>query len=115
MFGPNETLKALQDQALHHLQSVDFTTPMQQLDDVLEALIEVPTTQRRSDTDFARQAHAALDLLIYRARKLTRVVHTLTEHVSSGTGVLLPLPAPQPYPTRPEPHRETAVDSCTAA
>ena len=56
IFASNEQLKALEAQALHHLQSVDLTTPMKQLDAVLEALIEVPTKERRSDTDFARQA-----------------------------------------------------------
>jgi len=77
----NEQLKALEAQALQHLQSVDLITPMKQLDAVLEALIEVPTKERRSDTDFARQASVALDVLIRHTQRLSVCVDTLTEHV----------------------------------
>jgi hypothetical protein len=81
MYTANEQLKALKAQALQHLQSVDLITPMKQLDAVLEALIEVPTKERRSDTDFARQAAVALDMLVRHTHRLLVCVDTLTEHV----------------------------------
>jgi len=81
MYAANEQLQALEAQALQYLQSVDLTTPMQQLETVLETLIEVPAKERRSDTDFARQASMALDVLVNRTQRLAACVHTLTEHV----------------------------------
>jgi hypothetical protein len=81
MFATNERLRMLEKNALHHIESVDLATPMQQLHDVLEALIEVPTGQRRSDTEFARQASIALDILARHTQRLSAFVYTLTEHV----------------------------------
>lgn len=81
MHTGNEQLQALEAQALQYLQSVDLTTPMQQLETVLEALIEVPAKERRSDTAFARQASVALDMLVNHTQRLVACVHTLTEHV----------------------------------
>jgi hypothetical protein len=54
---------------------------MKQLDTVLQALIDIPTRERRSDTDFARQAAVALALLGEHARQLSACVRTLSEHV----------------------------------
>jgi hypothetical protein len=81
MLTSNQQLRALEAQALHCLDRVDLATPMQQLHDVLEALIEVPTGQRRSDTEFARQAAAALDMIVDRTERLAAFVYTLTEHI----------------------------------
>jgi hypothetical protein len=53
----------------------------------LQALIDIPTRERRSDTDFARQAAVALAMLGEHARQLSACVHTLSEHV------LCPVPA----------------------
>jgi hypothetical protein len=39
MYVCDNHLKVLEDNALHHLDSVDLLTPMRQLDDVLSALI----------------------------------------------------------------------------
>ena len=81
MFRTDSNLQALEDDALSHLQSVDFTTPIKQLDDVFAALIEVPTTERRADTDFAYQARAALDMLVNHTNQLAALVWTLGEYV----------------------------------
>jgi hypothetical protein len=90
MSTSHEQLKALEAQALQHLQSVDLTTPMQQLDAVLEALIEVPTRERRTNTDFARQASVALDVLVQYTQRLSACVYTLTEHVGSTAAPVSP-------------------------
>ncbi len=81
MLSLHANLQALEDNALSHLQSVDFTTPMKQLDEVFTALIEVPTTERRSDSDFAYQARAALDMLVNHTRQLAVLVQTVADHV----------------------------------
>jgi hypothetical protein len=86
MFTIEAPLQALEETALRHIQSVDLFTPMQQLDTVMQALIDIPTTERRADTDFSRQAAAALDMLSEHARQLAACVRTLSEHV------LCPLP-----------------------
>ena len=44
---------------------------MKQLDAVWQALIDIPTRERRADTDFARQAAVALALLGEHARQLS--------------------------------------------
>jgi hypothetical protein len=74
-------LHVLEAQALQHLHSVDLTTPMEQLVAVFEALIEVPTKERLSDTAFTRQAAVALEALRDRTRNLVTLVHVLSEHV----------------------------------
>ena len=90
MLEPNNTLKALQATALHHLDSVDLLTPMRQLDEVLAALIEVPTRERRTDTEFAQQAALSVDILIRHTHRLLDRVHTLTEHVSGSLALKVP-------------------------
>jgi hypothetical protein len=81
MFTIDAQLKALEETALLHIQSVDLFTPMKQLDVVLQALIDIPTAERRADTDFTRQAAVALDMLSAHARQLCACVRTLSEHV----------------------------------
>ena len=81
MLSRHPNLQALEDQALSHLQSVDFTTPMKQLDEVFATLIEVPTTERRSDSDFAHQARAALDMLVNHTRQLAVLLQTVADQV----------------------------------
>lgn len=84
MYASDNPTKCLEDNALHHLDSVDLLTPMRQLDDVMSALIEVPTRERRSDTEFARQVSVAVDMLILRTHRLVDRVHLLTEHVNGS-------------------------------
>jgi hypothetical protein len=86
MYAAVQPLQVLEAQALYHLQSVDLATPMEQLHAVFDALIEVPTRERRSDTAFTRQAAVALDTLLERTQTLAALVHLLTEHVS-GTAL----------------------------
>jgi hypothetical protein len=81
MFTTETQLQALEETALLHIQSVDLFTPMKQLDVVLQALIDIPTTERRADTAFARQAAVALEMLHAHARQLSACVQTLSEHV----------------------------------
>ena len=54
-----------------------------QLDQVFEALMHVPTKERRSDTAFALRAKIALDMLIHKTDKLTAYVQSLNEHVGA--------------------------------
>ena len=83
MFTTDVHLQVLEETALLHIQSVDLCTPMKQLDAVWQALIDIPTRERRADTDFARQAAVALAMLGEHARQLSAYVHTLSEHVLS--------------------------------
>jgi hypothetical protein len=83
MFTTDVHLQVLEETALLHIQSVDLCTPMKQLDAVWQALIDIPTRERRADTDFARQAAVALAMLGEHARQLSACVHTLSEHVLS--------------------------------
>lgn len=83
MSTSTESLRRLENQALQHLRSVDLALPMAQLQAVLEALLEVPTHTRRSDTAFARQAMGALDILLEHTRKLSAFVDLLTDHVGT--------------------------------
>ena len=85
MFTTETQLKALEETALLHIQTVDLFTPMKQLDVVLQALIDIPTTERRADTAFARQAAVALDMLRAHASQLSACVQTLSEHVLDPT------------------------------
>ena len=81
MITSPEMLDELEAKALRHLDSVDFLTPMRQLDGVLDALLEVPTWERRGDTDFARDAAVAVDRLVHHTQRLVQRLHTLSEHV----------------------------------
>jgi hypothetical protein len=83
MMAPLATLQSLESKALYHLQNVDFETPLHQLDQVFEALMHVPTRERRSDTAFALRAKIALDMLIHKTDKLAAYVHSLNEHVGA--------------------------------
>lgn len=85
MFTNDTSLQVLEETVLHHIQSVDLFTPMRQLDAILQALLDIPTTERRADTDFSRQAAVALDMLSAHARQLAGCVRTLSEHVPFAT------------------------------
>jgi 3-deoxy-D-arabino-heptulosonate 7-phosphate (DAHP) synthase class II len=77
MPNSSEAVKHLQATTLSHLHSVDLTTPMQQLHEVLTMLLEVPTFARQTDTDFTHQTSAALALLGARTRQLADAVEKL--------------------------------------
>jgi hypothetical protein len=81
MFTAETELRVLEESALQCIQSVDLFTPMKQLDVVLQALIDIPTTERRADTVFARQATVALETLDEHARQLSACVRMLSEHL----------------------------------
>ena len=83
MSALTQSLQVLEAQALHSLQSVDLATPMAQLHAGFEALIDVPTKERRADTAFTRQASLALAGLLDRSQKLSALVSVLTEHLGS--------------------------------
>jgi hypothetical protein len=89
-----QQLQTLEAQALQLLHSVDLATPLEQLHMVFEALLEVPTTERRSDTAFARQASGALEVLLERLHKLLALGCVLTEHVGS---TMVPVPHSTPF------------------
>ncbi len=83
MYDMPKTLLALEDEAIHYLQQVDVNTALRQLDNVFEALIQVPTKERRSDTEFTRRAKVELDILVHQINKLSAYVHSLSEHVGT--------------------------------
>ena len=81
MHSPEKTLAALEDDAIRYLQHVDVNSALRQLDHVFEALIQVPTKERRSDTEFTRRAKIELDILLHQTNKLSAFVHSLCEHI----------------------------------
>jgi hypothetical protein len=83
MYDTPKTMLALEDEAIHHLQHVDVNTALRQLDSVFEALIQVPTKERRSDTEFTRRAKVELDILVHQINTLSTYVHSLCEHVGT--------------------------------
>jgi hypothetical protein len=74
-------LVSLEQTALNKIREVDLKTPMQQVAQVFEALLDVPTTARRANTAFSAQALAALQTLLAEMHRLCAVVDTMTEHV----------------------------------
>ena len=83
MYDTHKTLMSLEDDALQHLQRVDVNTAIRQLDYVFEALIQVPTKTRRTDTEFTRRAKVELDVLIHQTNKLSAYIHSLSEHIGA--------------------------------
>lgn len=83
MHDLSKTLITLEEEAIQHLQRVDVNTALSQLDNVFEALIQVPTKERRSDTEFTRRAKVELDILMHQINKLSAYVHSLNEHVGT--------------------------------
>jgi hypothetical protein len=83
MYDTPKTLVALEDDAIQHLQRVDVNAALRQLDQVFEALIQVPTKERRSDTEFTRRAKIELDILKHQTNKLSAFVHSLSEHIGA--------------------------------
>lgn len=83
MYDIPKTLVALENDAIQHLQRVDINTALRQLEQVFEALIQVPTKERRSNTEFTRRAKIELDLLMHQSNKLSALVHSLSEHIGT--------------------------------
>ena len=83
MFTTDVHLQVLEETALLHIQSVDLGGRRIIKKKIWQALIDIPTRERRADTDFARQAAVALAMLGEHARQLSACVHTLSEHVLS--------------------------------
>lgn len=81
MHNTPKTLVALENDAIQHLQHVDVNTALRQLDQVFEALIQIPTKERRSDTEFTRRAKIELDILMHQTNKLSAFVHSLSEYI----------------------------------
>ena len=77
-----DALAHLEAAALTELQQVDLQTPMQQMRQALEALLDVPTTARAANAPFSQQAEAALVGLTEDARQLCEVAQTLMTHVN---------------------------------
>lgn len=74
-------LASLEQTALSKIDAVDLKTPMQQVGQVLEALLDVPTTVRGANTAFSNQALAALQTLLAEMHRLYAAVDTMTQHV----------------------------------
>ena len=83
MYDTPKTLVALENDAIQHLQRVDVNAALRQLDQVFESLIEVPTKERRSNTEFTRRAKIELDILMHQTNKLSAFVHSLSEHIGA--------------------------------
>lgn len=87
MYDIQKSLIALENDAIQHLQRVDVNTALRQLDHVFEALIQVPTRERRTNTEFTRRVKVELDLLMHQTNKLSAFVHSLREHIGAPTHV----------------------------
>lgn len=85
MYDTPKTLVALENDAIQHLQRVDINTALRQLDVVFEALLQVPTRERRANTEFTRRAKIELDILMHQTNKLSAFVHSLSEHIGAPT------------------------------
>jgi hypothetical protein len=83
MYETPKTLVALENDAIQHLQRVDVNAALKQLDQVFEALIQVPTKERRSNCEFTRRAKIELDILLHQTNKLSAFVHSLCEFIGS--------------------------------
>jgi len=87
MYDIHKTLVALENDTIQHLQRVDVNTALRQLDLVFEALIQVPTKERRANTEFTRRAKVELDILLHQSNKLSALVHSLSEHIGAPAQV----------------------------
>lgn len=83
MHDIRKTLLALENDAIQHLQRVDVNTALRQLDQVFEALIQVPTKERRTNTEFTRRAKIEIDILMHQTNKLSAFVHSLNDHIGA--------------------------------
>jgi hypothetical protein len=81
MYDIQKSLVALENDAIQHLQRVDVNTALRQLDLVFEALIQVPTKERRANSEFTRRAKVELDILLHQTNKLSAFVHSLRDHI----------------------------------
>ena len=82
MSAQHEQLANLETTALAHLQDVDLHTPMEQIRYGLEALLDIPTTARCTNTAFSRQAEMAINSLIGEATHLYAFAQSLMAHVN---------------------------------
>jgi hypothetical protein len=85
MLTLQQQLAGLEQTALSKIDAVDLKTPMQQVGQVLEALLDVPTTVRGANTAFSNQALAALQMLLAETHRLYAAVATMTQHVGRAT------------------------------
>ena len=87
MMAHRDPLTQLEDTALAQLQDVDLMTPMRQICLGLEALLDVPTTVRASNSAFSDQAAAVLKVLSDDIERLCDAVKALNEHVHRTSGL----------------------------
>ncbi len=87
MAPQHEELIRLQATALAQLQHVDLHTPMQQIRQVLDALLDVPTSARAANTAFSQQTSALLTVLMCDTQQLCTAIHNVMEHVSRAPSV----------------------------
>ena len=90
MLAPHRQLTSLEQTALGKIREVALQTPMRQVGEVLDVLLDVPTALRHADTPFSNQALAALQTLRAEIQSLCMAVDTLAEHVNR--------PAARAYP-----------------
>lgn len=81
MLASQKQLASFEQKALSKIREVDLKTPMQQVGQVLEALLDVPTTVRCANTTFSNQTLAALQTLLAEMHRLCAAVDTVAEHV----------------------------------
>ena len=75
-------LATLEQTVLTRIWQVDLKTPVQQVNQVFEALLDVPTVARQADSPFCQQTQAALHTLMAETHRLSAVIDTLTQYVS---------------------------------
>jgi hypothetical protein len=100
MLTLQQQLAGLEQTALSKINAVDLKTPMQQVGQVLEALLDVPTTARGAHTVFSNQALAALQTLLAETHRLSMAVATMTQHVGRAASPSYAGAATLPIPPR---------------
>ena len=81
MLTLQKQLASLEQTALSKIDAVDLKTPRQQVGQVFEALLDVPTIVRGANTAFSDQTLAALQTLLAETHRLSAAVATMTQHV----------------------------------
>lgn len=83
----HDQLAGLEKRALSQLKEIDLMTPMRQIRHGLDALLDIPTTVRASNTTFSQQALTEIVALAGEAQQLSLAVQGLMEHVSRTSPV----------------------------